>query len=135
MLNSGYLNYPCIYFFWSFLTLSCLYSLYRSLPFHNSYSIPEPPPKMPNIPAVPGSIDLMIVPGLAFDASGNRLGQGKGYYDRFIEKMSVARPPILIAVGLDCQMVDSIPVQAFDQAVDKVLLPSQAIVVKHKQAS
>ncbi len=37
--------------------------------------------------ATPGDIDLLVGPGLAFDINGNRLGQGKGYYDRFIARM------------------------------------------------
>jgi 5-formyltetrahydrofolate cyclo-ligase len=98
----------------------------------NKWGIPEPPPAMQVVVAKPGDLDLIVVPGLGFDAEGNRLGQGKGYYDRFIERMTLGsdKPPYLVAVGLDCQLVESIPVGEHDRPMDKVLLPSQDIVVK-----
>jgi 5-formyltetrahydrofolate cyclo-ligase len=98
----------------------------------NKWGIPEPPENMQVVVAKPGDLDLIIVPGLSFDLEGNRLGQGKGYYDRFIERMTLGcdKPPYLVAVGLDCQLVGSIPVGDHDRPMHKVLLPSQAIVVK-----
>ena len=44
----------------------------------------------------PGSLDLVIVPGLAFDKKGNRLGSGKGCYDRFLKDL----PPKVPSIGL-----------------------------------
>jgi 5-formyltetrahydrofolate cyclo-ligase len=55
----------------------------------NKWGIPEPPVKNDDsaLPvAKPGDIDILIVPGCAFDKVGRRLGHGKGYYDRFIAK-------------------------------------------------
>jgi 5-formyltetrahydrofolate cyclo-ligase len=100
----------------------------------NKWGIPEPPPDMQVVVAKPGDLDLIIVPGLGFDKEGNRLGQGKGYYDRFIARMALGsdKPPYLVAVGLDCQLVESIPFGDHDRPMDKVLLPSQGIVVKKK---
>jgi 5-formyltetrahydrofolate cyclo-ligase len=99
----------------------------------NKWGIPEPPPQSLLQPASPGDIDVLIVPGLAFDLDGNRLGQGKGYYDRFIARMMSpgAKPPALIAVGLDCQFVDHMPVPTHhhDQPMDIVLLPSRVIKI------
>jgi len=58
---------------------------------HNRWGIPEPPVSDDaaddDAAAKPGDIDLLVVPGLAFDATSRRLGQGKGYYDRFIARM------------------------------------------------
>jgi 5-formyltetrahydrofolate cyclo-ligase len=104
----------------------------------NKWGIPEPPADLlPLLQAAkPGDLDLLIVPGLAFDRNGNRLGQGKGYYDRFIERMkktasssSLFKPLPLVAVALDCQLVDSVPVQDYDQTMDRILLPSEEIII------
>ena len=95
----------------------------------NKWGIPEPPEDMPLHPARPGDIDLIVVPGLAFDKNGDRLGQGKGYYDRFLERMvsGEAQTPTLVAVGLDAQLVESIPVDGKDHRMDMILLPSMII--------
>ena len=58
-----------------------------------AYSIDEPCYKKP---VRPGAIDLFVVPGLAFDKAGNRLGRGLGYYDRFLGSL----PPNVYKVGL-----------------------------------
>eukprot|EP00527_Entomoneis_sp_CCMP2396_P005487 CAMPEP_0198142712 /NCGR_PEP_ID=MMETSP1443-20131203/5432_1 /TAXON_ID=186043 /ORGANISM="Entomoneis sp., Strain CCMP2396" /LENGTH=278 /DNA_ID=CAMNT_0043805789 /DNA_START=153 /DNA_END=989 /DNA_ORIENTATION=- len=100
---------------------------YESWP-KNKWKIPEPPSSMPIEMAQPGDVDLLVVPGLAFDRLGNRLGQGKGYYDRFIERMSVNKPLKLVAVCLDCQLLESgrkIPVNHYDQQMQMILSPSE----------
>lgn len=97
----------------------------------NKWKIPEPPTDAPVIPAQPGDIDLLIVPGLAFDENANRLGQGKGYYDRFIARMNTdpSKSLPLVAVGLDPQLVvdQDIPVAEYDRRMDIVVLPSRII--------
>mmetsp|Transcript_26121 Transcript_26121/g.72003 ORF Transcript_26121/g.72003 Transcript_26121/m.72003 type:complete len:301 (+) Transcript_26121:62-964(+) len=101
---------------------------YESWP-KNKWSIPEPPSSMEIQLAKPGDIDLLIVPGLAFDRNGNRLGQGRGYYDRFIERMEGTMK--LVAVCMDCQLLDegrSIPVNHYDQRMDKILSPGETII-------
>eukprot|EP00546_Thalassionema_frauenfeldii_P004004 CAMPEP_0178922956 /NCGR_PEP_ID=MMETSP0786-20121207/16450_1 /TAXON_ID=186022 /ORGANISM="Thalassionema frauenfeldii, Strain CCMP 1798" /LENGTH=124 /DNA_ID=CAMNT_0020597395 /DNA_START=274 /DNA_END=644 /DNA_ORIENTATION=- len=71
----------------------------------NKWRIPEPPSHLERVVAKPGEIDLIIVPGLAFDAKGGRLGQGKGYYDRFLSKMRKDHAvPRLVGVGLEPQL-------------------------------
>lgn len=62
-------------------------------------------------------IDLSLIPGMAFDAQGNRLGRGKGYYDRFLRAMSVRT----IGVCFDFQRVDEVPTDENDVAVDEVI--------------
>lgn len=62
-------------------------------------------------------IDLSLIPGMAFDAQGNRLGRGKGYYDRFLRAMSVRT----IGVCFDFQRVDVVPTDENDVAVDEVI--------------
>jgi len=79
----------------------------------NKWGIPEPPSIRKDDTAKPGDIDLLIVPGLAFDSNGCRLGQGKGYYDRFIAKMRCQeekKKPLLVGVCLEEQFLDEIPV-------------------------
>ena len=77
-----------------------------------------------------GVIDLVIVPGLAFSASSMRLGQGRGYYDTFFQKLNRARSErnlpkaMYIGIGFDEQIVDEIPVEDHDQPLDGVLTPS-----------
>ena len=103
---------------------------YHSWP-RNKWGIPEPPASMPQEVAQPGDIDLIVVPGLGFDRRGNRIGQGKGYYDRFIARMMTgnAKHPKLVAVALQCQLVEDIPVSPLDCVMHKVLVPSETIQV------
>lgn len=63
-------------------------------------------------------IDVMIIPGMAFDAAGNRLGRGKGYYDRFL---AMAHRAYRIGVCFPFQMFDEIPAGEFDVKMDKVI--------------
>jgi 5-formyltetrahydrofolate cyclo-ligase len=102
----------------------------------NRWSIPEPPNDMPRIAAKPGDIDFLVVPGLGFDENCNRLGQGKGYYDRFIARMLAndTRLP-LVGVALGPQWVEEdLPVDKYDQQMDMVVLPSRIILsAKHKK--
>eukprot|EP00984_Skeletonema_dohrnii_P037309 scaffold39280_cov266-Skeletonema_dohrnii-CCMP3373.AAC.1 len=98
----------------------------------NKWNIPEPPTINSNI-ATPGDIDLLIVPGLAFDCNLHRLGQGKGYYDRFIAKMNAATDTnekmLLVGVCLEEQFLEdeTIPISDHDFIMDMVLTPSKKI--------
>lgn len=83
--------------------------------------IPEP-----TTPPFEGNIDVIIVPAVAFDKEGNRLGRGGGYYDRFLKKQSHAT---IIGVGYDFQLVDEVPVRKHDQKMHRIILPSQTIQV------
>ncbi len=72
----------------------------------------------PSGPAVGlGEIDLVIVPGLAFTAAGDRLGYGQGYYDRFLPTV----PAASIGVCFTDQLVDEMPVTAHDVRVGMVV--------------
>jgi 5-formyltetrahydrofolate cyclo-ligase len=64
-------------------------------------------------------LDMVVVPGLAFDKNNTRLGRGAGYYDRFLEKI----PSNVFSVGLafDFQIVDFLPKEANDIAVSSVI--------------
>lgn len=64
-------------------------------------------------------LDLVIVPGVAFDEKGHRLGRGKGYYDRFLRKLSGKTTSIGLA--FDFQILSSIPATTYDVNVNKVI--------------
>ena len=68
-------------------------------------------------------IDMIVVPGIAFDRNRNRLGRGKGYYDRLLSDLKAS------AVGLcfDFQLKDQIPVEPFDKKVDLVITEKEII--------
>lgn len=66
-------------------------------------------------------IDLVIVPGMAFDVSGRRLGRGKGYYDRLLANMPTA---FRIGVCHSWQIVPEVPHEPHDILMDKVLFPA-----------
>lgn len=65
------------------------------------------------------AIDVAIVPGMAFDMSGNRIGRGKGYYDRFLSHVPNAYK---IGVCFPFQMVDSVPAGVHDVNMDEVIV-------------
>jgi 5-formyltetrahydrofolate cyclo-ligase len=70
----------------------------------------------------PAQLDVILLPGLAFDRAGNRLGRGAGFYDRFISSLNDAgHRPTLIGVCHDAQIVDSLPTEAHDHRVDRVI--------------
>jgi 5-formyltetrahydrofolate cyclo-ligase len=92
------------------------------------YNIFEPAEQLRRQPAkhVPVSqIDLAMVPGVAFDERGGRLGHGKGYYDKLLEN---ARPDCpLVALAFECQIFPEIPVGEHDIYMDKVITERRVI--------
>ena len=69
------------------------------------------------------AIDLILVPGLAFDAAGHRLGRGRGYYDRFLRTIHSRDGSYCVKIGVcfDFQKVDEVPVDAHDIPVDRLV--------------
>lgn len=63
-------------------------------------------------------IDIVVVPGLAFDAEGHRLGRGRGYYDRFLHRKN---HPFCVGICFDFQKVAEVPVDEYDIPVDEVV--------------
>ena len=65
-----------------------------------------------------GDFDLIVVPGVAFDRKGNRIGRGRGYYDRFLcQHLEVKR----IGICFDFQLVDEVPTEPLDIRMDEVI--------------
>ena len=68
-----------------------------------------------------GQPATLLIPGRAFDNQGNRLGRGNGGYDKWVAEMREKNVPLrLIGVALECQIVDSIPVESHDQRMDAI---------------
>lgn len=85
--------------------------------------IPEPRPDAPVVR--PEAVAFALVPGVAFDATGSRLGYGGGYYDRLLPLMPGDVPRI--AGAFDVQIVDAVPAAGHDLAVDLVVTPTRVI--------
>ena len=75
-------------------------------------------------PVTPAQIDFVLVPGLAFDPDGGRVGYGAGYYDRLLGEWPEPVPP-LVAAAFDFQVVPAVPVSATDHRVDVVVTESR----------
>lgn len=90
------------------------------------FRIPEPGPDAP--PLDLASIDLALIPGIAFDPAGNRLGRGNGGYDQWIAKVREANPNVTLwGIGFDCQMVNIIPLEPHDATVHAIITPRMMI--------
>lgn len=74
--------------------------------------IPEPGEETEIVP--PGEIDLILVPAMAYDARGRRLGRGKGYYDRFLPAAGGR------TIGVSAVLLEHVPVEDHDVPVDAV---------------
>lgn len=70
-------------------------------------------------------IDLIVVPGLAFDRAGNRLGRGGGYYDRFLAQPGLTA--VRCAVAFDEQLVECVPAGPHDQPIDVLVTDKQVL--------
>lgn len=107
----------------------------ESLP-PNAWGIPEPLP-LDDLRqnAKEGGLDLIIMPGLAFDRTCNRIGYGKGYYDKYLEmcqanqkRLGLNRTktgtafPKLVAIGLSTQLIANVPTDKYDIKPDLVVL-------------
>lgn len=91
------------------------------------FGIPEPPAT--ELLAHPPALDIVLLPGLAFDHAGNRLGWGKAYYDRLIP--TLPGQPILVGVGYDFQILTQpLPTEPTDRQVDWLLTPAGAFTAQ-----
>ena len=68
----------------------------------------------------PSEIELMVVPGVAFTATGDRMGRGRGYYDKYLSQSDFQA--YTIGVGYAHQLVDTLPVEEHDRRLDKVVV-------------
>lgn len=76
--------------------------------------------------ADPNEIELIVVPAVAYDRRGNRLGRGKGFYDRLLAETKATR----IGVGYEFQILDELPVEEHDVPMDMVISQTTTIIIK-----
>jgi 5-formyltetrahydrofolate cyclo-ligase len=88
-----------------------------------NFGVLEPGPEAVAIPL--NQLDLALVPGIAFDMGGRRLGRGKGFYDRLL----AAVPSPKCGVAFDQQVVSEIPVESHDILMNFILTPTRWLVV------
>jgi 5-formyltetrahydrofolate cyclo-ligase len=93
------------------------------VPYEQGRLAPEPPPDAPSFD--PADIDLVVVPALALDPNGARIGYGKGFYDRFLARTPARR----IAVAFDFQLIAEVPETEGDQRVHTIVTDQRVIDV------
>ncbi len=89
----------------------------------NRYGIPEPSVHLHQTPK-PWGLNLILMPLVAFDTQGNRLGMGKGYYDRtlkFLRHRAHWRNPRLIGIAYELQKFEQLPFQPWDIPLDAIV--------------
>jgi len=87
--------------------------------------IPEPAAKRW---AMPGEVDVIVVPGVAFDVQGNRLGHGGGHYDRLLAALARGpAEPLKVGVAFDFQIVDRLPTGETDVGMDVVITETRTM--------
>lgn len=99
----------------------------NSVMVNNKYQIPEP--ALSSQAIVPTrDLDAILVPLVAFDTNGRRLGMGGGYYDRTLASV-IASPqrPTLIGVAHECQLCNELPYEHWDIPLDGIATPSRFI--------
>jgi len=86
--------------------------------------VPEPDPECCKVVPI-DCIDIAIIPGVALDEKGGRIGSGKGYYDRLIPKLSITTRKV--ALALESQIIQQAPVESHDRHVDIVITEKRII--------
>lgn len=88
----------------------------------NRYGILEPPTDPEHVARAATELDVVLVPSVALDGAGNRMGMGAGFYDRALEGLRAsADRPLLVGIAHDAAVVDSLEPAPWDVPVDVVL--------------
>jgi 5-formyltetrahydrofolate cyclo-ligase len=85
------------------------------------FNVREPGPECPEHPL--NRLDLIFVPGVAFTARGERIGRGKGYYDRLLASVRGKS----VGVAFEQQLIESLPVEPHDVLLNCILTPTRLI--------
>jgi len=101
-----------------------------------SYGIREPKLSLPQLSERDwATLDWIVVPGLAYDQHGGRMGYGGGYYDRFMARLAEARPeesggkPLCIALAFSLQVIEHVPMEAHDLRMDCIMTENMTIAM------
>jgi 5-formyltetrahydrofolate cyclo-ligase len=95
-----------------------------------AYGILEPQPACPEVPAE--ELDVILMPGLAFDGEGHRLGYGGGYYDEVAGLVRRKGRALLVGLGFDFQLVDRCPAGEADVNIDRVVTDARVVRCRAK---
>ncbi len=90
------------------------------------WGIKEPPRAAPEVEP-----DILLVPLLAFDRNGHRIGYGAGYYDLTIAQLRAKKPIAAVGIAFAAQEVESVPRTAFDARLDLVLTENETIDLRN----
>ena len=85
------------------------------------FGVREPAASCAEIPLA--KLDLALVPGVAFDLEGNRMGRGRGFYDRLLEKVDGVK----CGIAYDFQLQEKIPAEPHDRKVNFIVTPSRCV--------
>ncbi|MGB8715268.1 MAG: 5-formyltetrahydrofolate cyclo-ligase [Rhodanobacteraceae bacterium] len=102
----------------------------------NRFGIPEPAADAAALAAA--DMDVLLLPLLAFDATGNRLGTGGGFYDRtlaFLKSSPRPAKPLLIGIGYGFQQVEQLAAEDWDIPLDAVATETQLIECAHQRSA
>ncbi len=86
------------------------------------YGLREPVPD-PQKVLLPHTIDLILIPGIAFDRHGHRVGSGGGYYDRFLARTEAVR----VGLSYTFQIIDRVPAEPHDVKMDLIITENEVI--------
>lgn len=90
----------------------------------------EPAPDRARRVAPGTPIDLVVVPGIAFDREGRRIGYGAGFYDRFLAETDAPR----VALAYSLQVIDAVPAEPHDEPVDWIVTEEETIACRAERA-
>lgn len=114
------------------LHLARIVSLEELVPV--SFGLLEPPDELARTRLIPPEdAGLLLIPGVAFDRKGGRLGHGKGFYDRLLERAGIG--PLRVALCFECQLVEQVPMVAGDEPMDLVVTEAAVYRVSERTAS
>jgi len=101
-----------------------------------SFGLLEPPHELASLPerlVLPAHVEVMLIPGVAFDLRGGRLGHGKGFYDRLLQRAGAG--PLRVALAFECQVVEDVPMFPGDERMDLLITEKTVYRVSARTAS